>query len=120
MSDEHAADVDAHVRTAIVVFGALMLLTASTVAAWAWLDLPIGLTIAVALLIATVKATLVACWFMHLISEKKLIFWVLGLTFAFFLTLLLVPIMTSVADQSNSGGPLPSPAPAVDSEHAGH
>ena len=34
----------------------------------------------VALLVATIKGSLVACYFMHLISEKKLIYAVLALT----------------------------------------
>jgi len=48
----------------------------------------------VALLIATIKGSLVACYFMHLISEKKLIYWVMALTVAFFVVLLLVPVFT--------------------------
>ena len=43
----------------------------------------------VALLVALVKGSLVACYFMHLISEKKLIYAVLVLTVAFFVALLL-------------------------------
>jgi caa(3)-type oxidase subunit IV len=56
------------------------------------------LAIAVALAIATVKGSLVACYFMHLISEKKLVLWVLALTVVFFIVLLLVPVFT-VADR---------------------
>ena len=119
MSDDQAAHVDAHVRTALVVFGALLTLTAATVGAWALLDLSVPMTIALALFIATVKATLVACWFMHLISEKKLIFWVLGLTAAFFFVLMLVPTMTSIADQTSTSGPLPTPA-AQTEDHSEH
>ena len=52
-----------------------------------------------ALVVATIKASLVACFFMHLISEKKLIFWVLALTVVFFVFLMLIPTLTSVADQ---------------------
>jgi caa(3)-type oxidase subunit IV len=48
----------------------------------------------VALLVATVKGSLVACYFMHLISEKKLIYAVLVLTAAFFLALLFLPVLT--------------------------
>ncbi len=44
-----------------------------------------------ALLIATVKASLVASFFMHLISERKLILGILILTVVFFLVLLLLP-----------------------------
>ena len=59
----------------------------------------ICLAIALALFIATIKGSLVACFFMHLISEKKLIIWVLILTVAFFFVLLLVPMWTSMSDQ---------------------
>jgi len=38
----------------------------------------------VALLVATVKGGLVAAFFMHLISEKKLIYGILALTLFFF------------------------------------
>ena len=98
MSD-HAIDVDHHVRTYLLVFGSLMVLTLLTVGAWYFLDMPVGPTIALALFIATIKASLVACFFMHLISEKKLILWILLLSVGFFLVLLLVPMFTSIADQ---------------------
>ena len=48
----------------------------------------------VAMIVATIKGSLVACYFMHLISEKKLIYAVLGLTVAFFIALLFLPILT--------------------------
>ena len=99
MSDDHAADIDSHVRTYIFVFVALMVLTAATVGAWKFLDLSGPLTIALALIIATIKASLVACFFMHLISEKKLIHSVLVLTVAFFIAFLLLPLWTSVGDR---------------------
>jgi len=97
MGDHHAIDVDKHVRAYILVFVSLMALTLITVAV-SYLHLSIPIAIAVALLIATVKGSLVACYFMHLISEKKLILWVLALTVAFFLALLLIPAAT-IADR---------------------
>jgi len=42
-----------------------------------------------------VKGSLVAGWFMHLISEKRLVYWVLALTAVLFLPLLLFPVLTS-------------------------
>jgi cytochrome c oxidase subunit 4 len=72
-------------------------LTLVTVAV-SYLHLPVRQAIAVALVIATVKGSLVACYFMHLISEKKLILSVLVLTVVFFIVLLLVPMFT-VADR---------------------
>jgi len=97
MSDTHAADLKKHVRAYILVFVSLMALTVVTVAV-SYLHLPVHQAIAVALVIATIKGSLVACYFMHLISEKKLILWVLALTVVFFIVLLLVPVFT-VADR---------------------
>ena len=91
--NDHAADIDRHVRIYIAVFVALMVLTVVTVAV-SYLDLPVPAAVAVALLVATVKGSLVACYFMHLISEKKLIYAVLVLTVVFFAALLALPVFT--------------------------
>jgi cytochrome c oxidase subunit 4 len=93
----HAADIDKHVRTYIIVFAALAVLTVVTVAVY-YLHLPVAAAIGLALVIASIKATLVACYFMHLISEKKLILLVLVITVIFFIALLLLPVVTSVGD----------------------
>ena len=93
MMSEHAADIDRHVRIYITVFVALMVLTIVTVAV-SYLHLPVPLAVTVALLVAMVKGSLVACYFMHLISEKKLIYAVLLLTGVFFLALLALPVVT--------------------------
>jgi cytochrome c oxidase subunit 4 len=98
MSDNHAADLDKHVRTYLIVFAALAALTVVTVAVY-YLPLGVAASIGLALLIATVKGSLVACYFMHLISERKLIFLILIMTGAFFIALLLLPVLTSLADQ---------------------
>jgi cytochrome c oxidase subunit 4 len=90
---DHAVDIDKHVRIYITVFVALMALTIITVAI-SRLHLPVPIAVTVALLVATVKGSLVACYFMHLISEKKLIYAVLGVTVAFFAVLLALPILT--------------------------
>jgi cytochrome c oxidase subunit 4 len=86
-------DVDHHVRAAYYVFGSLLVLTGFTVGAY-FLHLPHNLAIALALLIATVKGTLVAAWFMHLVSERRMIYWMLGLTAVLFFPLLLLPTLT--------------------------
>ncbi len=99
MSDNHAADIDKHVRVYLIVFAALAVLTVVTVGVY-YLDLPVPMAIALALVIATVKGSLVACYFMHLLNEKKLIYWILLMTAAFFIVLLLVPVMTSLGDQN--------------------
>ena len=93
VTGDHAVDIDKQVRVYITVFVALMALTIVTVAI-SYLDLPTAMAITVALLVATVKGALVACYFMHLISEKKLIYAVLVLTALFFVVLLALPTVT--------------------------
>src|SRR5216110_2855155 len=93
VTSDHAVDIDRHVRIYITVFVALMALTIITVAI-SRLHLPIPIAVTVALLVAIIKGSLVACYFMHLISEKRLIYAVLGLTGAFFLVLLALPVLT--------------------------
>ncbi len=93
MTSDHAADIDRHVRVYITVFVALMALTIITVAV-SRLHLALPIAVTVALLVAIIKGSLVACYFMHLISEKKLIYGVLTLTAVFFLALLALPAVT--------------------------
>jgi cytochrome c oxidase subunit IV len=93
VTGDHAADIDKHVRIYLTVFVALMVLTLVTVAI-SRVHLPTPTAVALALLVATIKGSLVACYFMHLISEKKLILAVLALTVAFFVPLLALPLLT--------------------------
>ena len=67
------------VRGYLAVFATLLVLTVVTVAV-ASLDLSESATVLVAVTIATLKAALVAMFFMHLKGEKPLVFWSLGLT----------------------------------------
>jgi cytochrome c oxidase subunit 4 len=80
------------VRTYLFVFGALMVLTLVTVLAF-FVHLAVPVAITVALLIATIKGSLVASFFMHLAHERKLIYWSLILTVAFFIFLMFLPLM---------------------------
>ena len=93
ITDDHAVDIDKHVRVYIIVFVALMVLTVITVAI-ARLHLPVPVAVSVALLVASIKGGLVAGYFMHLVSEKKLIYAVLAVTVAFFVALLALPVLT--------------------------
>ena len=93
MTSDHAADIDKHVRVYITVFVALMVLTIVTVAV-SYVHLPVPQAVGVALLVATIKGSLVACYFMHLISEKKLIYIVLAITVFMFIPLLALPVVT--------------------------
>jgi cytochrome c oxidase subunit IV len=92
-TSDHAADIDHHVRIYITVFVALMVLTVVTVAVSRF-HLPVATAVTLALIVATIKGSLVACYFMHLMSEKKLIIAVLALTGIFFIALLALPVLT--------------------------
>ena len=62
------AEIDKHVRIYIMVFATLLVLTMVTVAV-SYLHLEVHQAITVALLIASIKASLVALFFMHLVSN---------------------------------------------------
>jgi len=79
------------VRVYITVFVALMALTIVTVAV-STLHLSVVGAVSVALVIAVIKASLVAGYFMHLISEKRVIYATLVLTGMFFLVLMFLPV----------------------------
>jgi cytochrome c oxidase subunit 4 len=74
-----------------MVFVTLLALTIVTVTV-SYLHLGVVAAISVALLIATIKGSLVACYFMHLISEKKMIYMTLALTVVFFIVLMALPL----------------------------
>jgi cytochrome c oxidase subunit IV len=91
----HEIDVDKHVRVYLIVFASLAALTIITVGI-SYLHLSVVPAVTLALLVATIKGSLVACYFMHLISERKLIYLVLAFTAFFFICVLLVPMMTNI------------------------
>lgn len=93
ISESEAEQVRAHVRVYITVFASLAVLTVVTVAI-SYLRLPTAFAITAALMVATVKASLVGCYFMHLISEERVIHCVLLLCAAFLVALMLVPVVT--------------------------
>jgi cytochrome c oxidase subunit 4 len=89
------AEIQKSVRTYMTVFAMLMVFTIITVAASRFhLAIPVG--IAVALIIAALKGSMVAAVFMHLSHEKRWVYGTLLLTAAFFLVLLLLPLFTSL------------------------
>jgi cytochrome c oxidase subunit 4 len=90
MDHNDAVAIRRQTKIYVAVFGALMMLTLITVTV-SYLHLSTPLTIAVALLIATIKGSLVAAYFMHLISERKAIYSILVLTVLFFIVLMIVP-----------------------------
>ena len=81
-----------HLRKYLFVFYALLFGTLVTVGAsyipWGNREINIG----VALFIAVGKASLVACYFMHLISERKMIYGIMAFTAVFFLGLMFLTV----------------------------
>jgi cytochrome c oxidase subunit 4 len=91
MSGTTVDQIKRETRGYVLVFVALMALTVITVGI-SYLHLPTLPAVALALLVAIVKGSLVACYFMHLLSEKRAIYAVLVLTVVFFLVLMLMPL----------------------------
>src|SRR5205814_8109830 len=86
--EEYAHNVQKHVKGYLVVGGLLLAFTAITVAL-SYVDFGTRKpNIGVAMLVATLKAALVAAIFMHLAAEKRLIYRVLIFTGRFSLRLL--------------------------------
>ena len=93
--DAHSVDdVRKSVRTYFMIFGALMVLTIITVGV-SYVHLPVAAAVTVALIVATIKGSLVAMFFMHLLHERKIIYWVLLLTLVFFIFMMFVPLFTN-------------------------
>ena len=88
-----AEEIRGHLKKYYMVFGALLVLTAVTVLV-AKLHVSIGMAVVIALFVAGIKGSLVACYFMHLMEEKSMLMWILGICVLFFLVLLLVPMFT--------------------------
>lgn len=81
------------IRTYLMIGAALYVFTVITVAA-NQVHLAVPLAITVALIIASIKGSMVAAVFMHLNHEKKWIYGSLILTVVFFIVLMFVPILT--------------------------
>ena len=96
MSDNHdTASMQDHVRVYLMVFGALGVLTVVTVLA-SYLKLSTSEGIFLALIIASVKASLVLGYFMHLITERKMIIWILVMTVFFFFVMIFLPLISII------------------------
>lgn len=107
MSKGHAPNVKLYLR----VFGALAFLTVVTVFV-SYLRLPITAAVLVALVIATMKASLVAAFFMHLKGERALIYGVLAITAFFTLVLFVLPISDSSATRQSKASVAGAEGPA--------
>ena len=89
MNETHSPEhFSHHIRRYLYVFYALIFGTIITVGA-SYINFgSYGINIAVALTIAIGKAFLVAGYFMHLISERKMIYGILAFTAFFFIGLM--------------------------------
>ena len=107
-----------HIKVYVVVFLALALLTGVTV--WAsYIHVATWLHITIAMTIAAVKAGMVIAFFMHLITEKKLIRSILVLTGVFFIVLILLTLFVTDTNAPSSPIPYPGKAMNVPIEHIG-
>ena len=97
-------DLDHHITNYRNVFIYLLIGTVLTVGA-SYIEFNVKDSIAgaifVGLLIATIKGYLVAANFMHLNSEKKMIYWILLLTIFFLVLLLFIPLLWDINNMSN-------------------
>ena len=105
MHSDHEA-IKQSVRTYLKVGAALFVGTVITVAA-NQVHLAVPLAITVALIIASVKGSLVAAVFMHLSHEKKWVYGSLLLTVAFFVVLMFIPLLTTA---DHIGTPINAPS----------
>jgi len=101
MSSESNHSIEHHIQTYIRVFIALGILTVLTVAV-SYLDVSFIEAFFIAITIATIKGSLVLGFFMHLISEKQAIIWILVTTFIAFLILMFLPLIW-LTDVTGSG-----------------
>ena len=92
MAELSTPDIKQEVKKHLVIYGFLLFLTAINFIV-SKLSLLGEYTVVIVLTVALAQGVLIVCYFMHLISEKKLIHFVLILTVIFFLGLLLLPVM---------------------------
>jgi len=86
-----------HTKKYWVVFGSLLVLTTITVAI-ARVDLAIFAAVAIAMVVAVTKGSLVVAYFMHLIGEQKTVYWILAVTAFCFAILMIVPFLVVMTD----------------------
>jgi caa(3)-type oxidase subunit IV len=103
-----AEDVRKSIRKYLAVGAALFVFTVITVAV-NQVHLAVPAAITVALIVATIKGSMVASVFMHLSHEKRWIYGALILTVVGFFVLLLVPLFTTM---DSIGAPVHQPAAA--------
>src|SRR5262245_36357242 len=117
MAHSDVQSVKKQVKTYMVVFVSLLFLTFVTVAI-SRLHLPVHKAIVLGLFVAVVKGSLVACFFMHLISERRFIYGTLILTAIFFVFLLGLPL-SQHADEYKGIEHYHAPQPVESGSHHG-
>lgn len=95
MSESAEGRAGTEVKIYIGVFIALATLTVITVAI-TWFHLPIVWAVFAGLLVAVVKGSLVALFFMHLSHERAFVYGSLLLTVVFFFAVLLLPLFSDL------------------------
>ena len=114
MSD--SAEVQKSIKKYFMIGAALLVFTGITVGANQFhFGVPVAVT--VALIIATMKGSMVASIFMHLSHERKWVYGALILTVLGFLILMTVPIFTTM---DTIGQHVPAIGGAAAAEHPGH
>jgi len=103
------AAIKKSIRNYLMIGGVLFVGTVVTVLA-NQVHLAVPLAITVALIIATIKGSMVAAVFMHLSHEKRWVYGALLLTVAFFIVLMFVPLLFIL---DGIGTPLAAPGAAV-------
>ena len=99
------------IRLYLTIGVSLLIFTAITVAANRF-HFIVPIAIAVALVIATIKGSMVASVFMHLNNEQRWIYGALILTVFFFIVLMCLPLFTTLDT-------IGTPIQAISAEHAG-
>ena len=97
MATESKESIEHHIQTYIRVFIALGALTVITVAV-SYLNVSFIEAFFIAMTVATIKGSLVLGYFMHLITERQMIIWILVATVTTFIILMFIPLI-SLTDQ---------------------
>ena len=93
MSNNSDHSIEHHIQTYIRVFIALGVLTVITVAV-SYLEVSFIEAFFLAITIASIKGSLVLGFFMHLISERAAIIWILVATTVAFIILMFIPLIS--------------------------
>ena len=100
MATESKESIEHHIQTYTRVFIALGVLTVITVAV-SYLNVSFIEAFFIAMTVATIKGRLVLGYFMHLITERQMIIWILVATVTTFIILMFIPLI-SLTDQAST------------------